>query len=224
MQAEKKKKRSCIQVAIISFIVILCALILFGAIVAGFESSNLEEEPVTIAQGSKTPTDQPESSTPTLTPLPDQPALQHTDFFGVCEGHAIEIAHKYDRNEDKVHPVFYYPGWQRWEILYADSSDEDTLYQVELVACGSRVSEEWALSCVYDNGINLIMYNAKYKVEIYEARTGQRLDSFTVYGTYGPIPKCPRSVAGPTSLKVRKTYAVPDEEKVISFIDQYAKP
>ncbi|RKN44884.1 hypothetical protein D7294_07180 [Streptomyces hoynatensis] len=116
------------------------------------------------------------------------------DLAVVCrEGRAHEQAAPY--RGGAPHPaVVFGEGPSSWLTTAGEGRGEPAPEEIQVVACSSRVgrlSEEPAMACPYLSGHAVHYFAARYRVEVYEARTRRRLGDFTLDATQ-PHP-CPVS-------------------------------
>ena len=114
-----------------------------------------------------------------------------TDLFRMCEGgEAFGRAAPYRGSGPHPLAVYndgtgypdYLPG-----LEWVDSPwpPPDEVQKVQLVGCGQlvgRASPTPLGNCNYEGGYNTTTYQGRYRIDVYEARTGRRITSVTVDG------------------------------------------
>jgi hypothetical protein len=172
----------------------------------------------------------------TATPRP----LTIWDYEDVCRQGTISGAAAYDGAAGQVHPLVLFERDSADETSY--DSMTNTLLElpvpwvveydgdptsVELVACITRVSEEFVETCEFgdeeepDKVYYLNVHNASYEVKLIAATTGEEVASTTVDATY---ENCPMFHMFSDDELEEDTYAYLEGGPLQAFLEEFVAP
>lgn len=145
------------------------------------------------------------SSEPAATSTPRP--LTVWDYEKVCRQGTISEASAYDGAAGQTHPILLFERDSANETTYNSKTNttlklpepwvvdyEGDATSVELVACITRVSEEFVDVCEFgddddpDKVYLLNVYDASYEVKLFAATTGEEVGSTTIDATYEQCP------------------------------------
>ena len=142
------------------------------------------------------------------------PPQRLRDLAAVCEEErALPRAAPY--REEGPHPVVVFgDGAPGWLTTAGEGRPEPDPAEIQLVACSSRVgrlSEEPAMTCHYQANHVVRRFPARYRVEVYQARTRRHLGGFTLDATEDP-GHCALSEVFPEGMTEHERDLTPSEE------------
>jgi hypothetical protein len=199
----------------------LLGLVVVGLMAAGCGSSS--------SGGTATPGGQ--GGTPAK---PVDRVLFTQDFEGLCSGAPQQGAADYDKSVAGIHPVVGFSS----STIDADASKlseitipegftrrwaegKNNLAEVELVVCAKRVKDSVVKTCTgyqkdgKDTGQVVTLHNASYQVDLYAAKTGEKIASKAIEAK---TTDCPTLIMGD-----RKDDYASVQDAVVEFVQPHVK-
>ncbi|MFZ6028367.1 MAG: hypothetical protein ACOYYS_11685 [Chloroflexota bacterium] len=171
-------------------------------------------------------------------PTPTEARLTIWDFEKVCRQGVVGKAAAYEPAAGNVHPIVLFERDSAGENSYSSMSNillklpepwvvayDGQPETVELVACITRVSEEFVETCEFEDDENeektylLDVHNASYEVKVFAATTGEEVGSTTLEAAY---EKCP--MFHMFSEEKEETFAPLEGGDLQAFLEQYVAP
>jgi hypothetical protein len=167
--------------------------------------------------------------------------LPLTQFEQVCHQKGADKATAYDAAAGKIHPIVMYErssdNAETYSLVsipllpsdWAVFGEENDPASVELVTCITRISEEYAGSCEFEDETdasityNLEMYETSYDVKVFAATTGEELGSTTLDVEFIDDEWCPDSYTFPES-GTDSYYAMAQGEALQEYLGQFVRP
>jgi hypothetical protein len=164
-----------------------------------------------------------------------------SQFEKACNQEAVAEAAAYDATSGKPHPIVvlerenpeagYSVAVNIWlgEESGAVVDAEDDPANVELVACITRISEEFVEACEYEDTedasktYTLNLYSASYEVKVFAAASGEALGSTTLDATTD-ADSCPSSYTFTEGYDTDVSYATAPYTETKEFLESYIQP
>lgn len=168
------------------------------------------------------------------TEKPVDRVLFDQDFEGVCAGAPQKAAADYDKAASGIHPLLAFSSstidsnasklapvtipegfTRRW------AEGKNNLAEVQLVVCAKRVKDSVVKTCTgyqkdgKDTGQVVTLHNATYEVDLYAAKTGEKVASKTIEAK---TTDCPTLIMGD-----RKDDYASVQDAVVEFIQPHVK-
>lgn len=178
------------------------------------------------------------TSEPKETPT-DAP-LTIWEFEKVCRQGVIDEATAYDAGVGKVHPILLFERDAPNENDYSSMTNsilklpetwmvdyQGDATTVELVACITRISDEFVETCEYEDDEEedkvylLDVHNASYEIKVFTATTGDELGSTTLDAAYDDCPMFHMFSGGDEK---EQTFASLEGGDIQAFLEQFVQP